>query len=101
MAPHAHPPPARRSSNRSLGQRLLEAVQAAGPAMAMPVEAVLRLEPLVGQLEARAAGRLRQLDGDHGLVAARAVLLPGPGEDKALRGRDLPVHAAHDVILAL
>jgi hypothetical protein len=44
--------------------------------MAMPVEAVFGFEPLVGQLEARAAPRLEQLDGDHGFVAALAVGLP-------------------------
>src|SRR5918997_1818267 len=85
-----------RPGNRALGQRLREELEATGPAMAMPLEAVFGLEPLVGQLEPRAPRRLRQLDGDHGLVAARAVLLPGPGEDQALRRQDFAVHAAHD-----
>ena len=98
---HSHPPVSRASCDRALGERLLQALEAAGPALTVQVAGALAFEAFVRQLQARAARRFEQLDGDHRIVAALTLLLPGPGEDQTLRGRDFPVDAAHDVILAL
>jgi transposase-like protein len=59
----------------------------------------LAFEAFLRQLQAGSSRRFGELDGDQGLVAAHALLLPRPGEDQALGARDLSVHAAHDVIL--
>src|SRR5262245_14534832 len=78
----------------------LQAIERTGPAADMAVALGLRLERRLVEAHAGLAALVDEADGDHRLQTAFALLLPGEGEDKALRRRDLAEDAAERQQLA-
>src|SRR5712691_5492788 len=78
---------------------LREAIEAAGPAAAVPVAFLDRLERNLTERHAGLAAFLGEGHRHQGFQAALALFLPGEGEDQALGRYDLAEHAAQRQLL--
>src|SRR5581483_3922799 len=84
---------------RYSGEHPLQLVERPRPTVAVPVARGLVPEALVREGEPAALARRLDLDRDEGLPLR--CRFPGPGEDQLPSGHDLPVDAAHAMLLAV